>query len=163
MACLVDPGLMKINGVNPDAAARAQRYLDKIISAGSYTHSLGIPLVRKTVANFIAKEDGVKTPSADHIFLTEGASQGVHMIISSIVTSPNDSIMIPIPQYPLYSASISLSGGHAAPYYLNEEKGWQLDFEELERSYQESQKQGKTVKCIVVINPGNPTGAIFSQ
>ena len=71
--------------------------------------------------------------------------------------------MIPIPQYPLYSASISLSQGHAAPYYLNEEKGWQLDIEELERSFLETQKKGKKVKCIVVINPGNPTGAIFSQ
>lgn len=56
--------------MNQDAAARAKRYLDKIISAGSYTHSLGIPLVRQTVANFIAKEDGVQAPSPDNIFLT---------------------------------------------------------------------------------------------
>ena len=48
--------------------------------------------------------------------------------------------MIPIPQYPLYSAAISLYQGHAAPYYLNEERGWQLDLEELERSLEESTK-----------------------
>lgn len=70
--------------------------------------------------------------------------------------------MIPIPQYPLYSAAISLYGGVPAPYYLNEEKGWQLDIEELERSILDSAKSGKKVKCIVIINPGNPTGAIFN-
>lgn len=72
---------MKLQGVNKDAAKRAQRYLDQIISAGSYTHSLGIPLVRETVANFIARDDDVPAPSAEHIFLTDGASQGVHMIL----------------------------------------------------------------------------------
>jgi alanine transaminase len=70
--------------------------------------------------------------------------------------------MIPIPQYPLYSASISLNGGHMCPYYLNEEKGWQLDLEELERSIQQARKDGKNPKAIVIINPGNPTGAIFN-
>lgn len=125
---------MRLEGVNKDAAKRAQKYLDQIISAGSYTHSLGIPLVRDTVSKFIAKEDGVAPPPADHIFLTEGASQGVHMLLNTMITSPNDSIMIPIPQYPLYSAAISLYGGHACPYYLNEEKGWQLDISELENS-----------------------------
>ena len=43
----------------------------------------------------------------------------------------NDAIMIPIPQYPLYTASIALNGGSTAPYYLNESKGWQLDLEEI--------------------------------
>jgi alanine transaminase len=71
--------------------------------------------------------------------------------------------MIPIPQYPLYSAAISLYGGHACPYYLNEEKGWQLDLDELENSVNKARSEGKNVKCIVVINPGNPTGAIFSD
>lgn len=81
---------------------------------------MGIPLVRKTVARFIAKDDNVPAPDINHIFMTEGASQGVHLLMSTIITSPNDSIMIPIPQYPLYSASIALCGGHAAPYYLSE-------------------------------------------
>lgn len=48
--------------------------------------------------------------------------------------------MIPIPQYPLYSAEISLFSGHIVPYYLNEEKGWQLDIEELERAFEEAIK-----------------------
>ena len=104
----------------------------------------------------------MSAPSIDDIFLTEGASQGVHLILETLITSPNDSIMIPIPQYPLYSASISLNGGHMCPYYLNEEKGWQLDLDELERSIQQAKKEGKNPKALVIINPGNPTGAIFN-
>ena len=47
--------------------------------------------------------------------------------MNTMITSKDDAIMIPIPQYPLYSAAIALYSGHAAPYYMNEEKGWQLD------------------------------------
>lgn len=48
-------------------------------------------------------------------------------MMQCIISSEKDAIMIPIPQYPLYSASITLNGGTAAPYYLDESKGWQLD------------------------------------
>ena len=137
--------------------------MKEIISAGCYSHSLGIPLVRRSIARFLAINDGISEPNIEHIYTTEGASQGVHVLLSSIITDPNSSIMIPIPQYPLYSAAITLYGGHACPYYLNEERGWQLDYEELERSIDAARKTGKTVKAIVVINPGNPTGAIFSE
>jgi aspartate/methionine/tyrosine aminotransferase len=61
----------------------------------------------------------VPQPSISDIILTEGASQGVHLIFSTIILDKNDSIMIPIPQYPLYTASISLYGGSACPYYLD--------------------------------------------
>lgn len=71
--------------------------------------------------------------------------------------------MIPIPQYPLYTAATELYGGSAVPYYLDEEAGWQLDDAELEKSYDEAKKNGVNPKCLVVINPGNPTGAIFSE
>ena len=54
---MINPELIGLKGINPDAAKRAKSYLDEIISAGSYTHSLGIPLIRKSVAKFIARED----------------------------------------------------------------------------------------------------------
>ena len=120
--------------MNPDASKRASWYIDNIISAGSYTHSLGIPLVRNTVSKFLQQKDGIEAPDVNDIFMTEGASQGVHLLLNSLITHPDDGIMIPIPQYPLYSAAISLYGGSPVPYYLNEEKGWQLDLEELQRS-----------------------------
>jgi alanine transaminase len=75
--------------------------------------------VRDSVCKYIAKMDGVKEPSIDDIFLTEGASQGVHLLLSTLIVDKNDSILIPIPQYPLYTASISLNGGSPAPYFLD--------------------------------------------
>jgi alanine transaminase len=107
--------------------------------------------------------DKVPEPKLDEIFLTEGASQGVHLLFSTLIMDKNDAIMIPIPQYPLYTASISLNGGSTAPYYLNESKGWQLDLEELESSIKKARSEGKNIKSIVIINPGNPTGSILSR
>ena len=102
-------------------------------------------------------------PKVENIILTEGASQGVHLLLSTMITGKDDGILIPIPQYPLYTAAISLYGGYAAPYYMNEETGWQLDFSELERSIEDAKKKGKKCKALVVINPGNPTGSILSE
>ena len=71
--------------------------------------------------------DNIPLPPFDDIILTEGASQGVHLLLSTLIMNKNDSILIPIPQYPLYSAAITLYGGTAAPYYMDESSGWQLD------------------------------------
>jgi len=71
--------------------------------------------------------------------------------------------MIPIPQYPLYSASIDLFGGSQAHYYLNEEKDWELGIEELEKGYEEAKKKGLDVRGLVIINPGNPTGQLLKK
>ncbi|CAN7053043.1 unnamed protein product [Brassica rapa subsp. trilocularis] len=60
-----------------------------------------------------------------------------------------------LPQYPLYSASVSLHGGSLVPYYLDEAIGWGLEISELKNS------KGITVKALVVINPGNPTGQVL--
>lgn len=85
------------------------------------------------------------------------------MLMSMLICHKDDGIMIPIPQYPLYSASIALNGGSVVPYYLDEESGWQLKPEELQNSYDKAKANGKKIKCICAINPGNPTGAIFSE
>jgi len=71
--------------------------------------------------------------------------------------------MIPIPQYPFYSATINLFGGSQVHYYLDEEKGWELTVEELEKSYEKSKKDGIDVRALAVINPGNPTGQMLSK
>ena len=113
--------------MNIDARSRAKWFLDNITSVGSYTHSLGIPIVRESIAKFIEKSDNVPRPHINDVITTEGASQGVHLLINMLITSPNDGLMIPIPQYPLYSASTVLNGGKVIPYYLDEESGWQLD------------------------------------
>lgn len=71
--------------------------------------------------------------------------------------------MIPTPQYPIYSATIDLYGGHKVGYYLDEENGWDLDIKELERALKEAQDQGINVNSFVLINPGNPTGSVLGK
>lgn len=65
--------------------------------------------------------------------------------------------MIPVPQYPLYSATLSEYGAHQIAYYLDEENNWALNIDELERALNESQPHC-VPRGIVIINPGNPTG-----
>lgn len=72
-------------------------------------------------------------------------------------------VMIPIPQYPIYSATIDHYGGQKVGYYLDEEKGWGLNMKELERSLADAKAQGIKVNSFVLINPGNPTGQVLSK
>jgi alanine transaminase len=71
--------------------------------------------------------------------------------------------MIPIPQYPIYSASLDLLGGKKVGYFLDETKNWDLNVEELERSLLEAKNNGVNVVGFVLINPGNPTGQVLSK
>lgn len=80
-----------------------------------------------------------------------------------IANTASDGILIPIPQYPLYSATIPLLGGKPIPYYLDEENGWALRIEELSRAVQEARRLSLTPKALVVINPGNPTGQCLER
>ena len=80
-----------------------------------------------------------------------------------LIGEPSHGVMIPIPQYPLYSATITMTQGAMVNYYLDEEKGWALDVAELERSYAEARDRGVDVKSLVVINPGNPTGQVLRE
>ena len=72
-------------------------------------------------------------------------------------------VMIPIPQYPIYSATIDLLGGQKVGYYLDERSNWDLNMEELERSLREARAEGINVNSFVLINPGNPTGQVLSE
>jgi len=135
---------------------------------GAYTESMGIRFIREAVANFIDKRDDIATTDGisadpDKIFLTTGASEGVKTVIDLLIAGPNDGIMIPIPQYPLYSATIKKAGGVQVNYYPDEDRDWALDRCMLDESLAKAKAKGVCVKGIVVINPGNPTGAILSQ
>lgn len=57
---------------------------------------------------------------------------------------------------------MSLNGNQFVGYYLNEEKGWQLDYEDLVKGYNDAKKSGVNVRALIIINPGNPTGNIFT-
>jgi alanine transaminase len=145
-----------------DAIDRAKVLLKNIPSGtGAYSHSQGIEYIRKSVAGFIEKRDGIKA-SPSNIFLSDGASPGIQKVLQMIICNLKDGIMLPIPQYPLYSASVALFGGTQVGYYLNEENGWSLSVEELNCSLRNARSLNIDVKALVIINPGNPTGQCLS-
>jgi aspartate/methionine/tyrosine aminotransferase len=129
---------------------------------GAYTESKGLRFVRQAIAAFIHRRDGIPA-DPEQIFLTDGASKGVQSVLRLLVDGPSDGVMIPIPQYPLYSASITLLGGAQVSYELDEAKDWSLSRESLEASHAEAVARGIRVRAIAVINPGNPTGAVLDE
>ncbi|XP_031500467.1 alanine aminotransferase 2-like [Nymphaea colorata] len=147
-----------------DAIARAWQILDQIPgrATGAYSHSQGIKGLRDAIAEGIAARDGFPCNS-DDIFLTDGASPAVHMMMQLLIRSQKDGILCPIPQYPLYSASIALHGGTLVPYYLDEASGWGLEVSELKQQIENARSKGITVRALVVINPGNPTGQVLAE
>lgn len=129
---------------------------------GAYSESKGVRYIREAVAEFIQKRDGIPA-DPDAIFLTDGASKGVQAALRMLISGPQDGIMVPIPQYPLYSATITLYEGKQVNYYLDEHNNWKLSRQMLEESIAEARRFGVTVKAIVVINPGNPSGAVLDE
>eukprot|EP00249_Psilotum_nudum_P015029 c25128_g1_i2 orf=531-2000(-) len=147
-----------------DAISRAWRIVDSIPgkAVGAYSHSQGIKACRDDIAAGISERDGYPA-DPENIFLTDGASPGVHMMMQLLIRSEKDGIMCPIPQYPLYSASIALHGGSLIPYYLNERTGWGLAVPDLKQQLTLARSAGINVRALVVINPGNPTGQVLSE
>lgn len=145
-----------------DIVEKAKAFLQKHPhGTGAYTQSAGIPLIKQAVADFIHKRDGIET-NKDFIILTDGASKGVQAALIALLKSHNDGFMIPIPQYPLYSASIMLYGGKQIGYFIDEIGHWQLNEKILTESIQKAKAEGINPVAIAVINPGNPTGAVLS-
>ncbi|RKX29515.1 MAG: aminotransferase class I/II [Verrucomicrobia bacterium] len=136
--------------------------------SGAYTESAGFKFIREAVAGFIDSRDGIASgrPTAsdpDSILLTDGASGGAVYVLEALISCPQDGILVPIPQYPLYSATITRCGGVLVGYHPDEEAGWALGRENLEQPLKAAAADGVEVKAIVVINPGNPTGALLDR
>jgi len=145
-----------------DVVERVRKILEKHpAGTGAYSQSPGIPFIRQAVADFIARRDQIPADK-EHVILTDGASKGVQAVLTALMKTPADGWMIPIPQYPLYSASLTLQGGRQIGYYLDEADGWQLDKAALEASLSKAKASGIHPVGIVVINPGNPTGAVLT-
>ncbi|KAJ2716543.1 alanine transaminase [Coemansia sp. D1744] len=146
-----------------DAIERAKRNLSYVgNAAGAYTQSLGVQEIRENVARFIEQRDGFPADS-NNICLTSGASGAVERVLDILVSSPNVGVMIPIPQYPLYTATLAHLNAQAIPYYLQEDSDWQLSAADMERSLSEARAQGIDVRAMAVINPGNPTGGCLLE
>ncbi|XP_020256115.1 uncharacterized protein LOC109833002 [Asparagus officinalis] len=147
-----------------DSIARAWQILDQIPgrATGAYSHSQGIKGLHDAIAAGIAARNGYPCKAED-IFSTDGASPAVHMMMQLLSRSEKDGILCPIPQYPLYSASIALHGGHFVRYYLIEETGWGLEISEFKKQVEDARSKGITVRALVVINPRNPTGQVLAE
>lgn len=134
-------------------------------SVGAYSDASGVEIIRRHVAEYIEERDQVAS-DWQNIVLTTGASEGAKAMLSFINSVSSDGIptgvMVPIPQYPLYSATICELGMHLISYYLDEQNEWALSIDELERALTEAKPHCKP-KAIVVINPGNPTGSVLTR
>jgi len=128
---------------------------------GAYSHSQGILQIRQAVAEFIQARDGYPSDPND-IFLTNGASSAIQMVLTALIASRKDAILIPIPQYPIYSALISLLRGQQIGYQLDEEAQWGLDMDEMKKQLDDARQKGLNPRGLVVINPGNPVGNVLS-
>lgn len=126
------------------------------VNVSTYCDSMGLPEAREAVACHAVVVKGIKNITFDNVIISSGASEAITTAIAALL-NPGDNIMTPSPGYPLYSGQIPVYHGEVNPYLLNEESGWQIDLEELER------RVNQRTKAIVVINPNNPTGANYNR
>jgi alanine transaminase len=147
-------------GYKQDVIDRAKWLLDEVRSVGAYSQSQGVSAIRRSVAKFIEQRDG-HPADANDIFLCAGASSGVNTLLTTICSSPETGVLVPIPQYPLYTATLALLGARVVPYYLDEGKGWSTDLSGIKEALEKARAEGTDVRAIVVINPGNPTGGVL--
>lgn len=150
-----------------DAKQKAQRLLAACggQSIGAYSASPGIELIRQDVARFIEHRDGGIPASPDNIFLSTGASDAILTILKLLVSGEGRSrtgVMLPIPQYPLYSAALAELNAVQINYYLDEENCWALDVGELRRALRQAREHCQP-RALCIINPGNPTGQVQSR
>lgn len=148
-------------GYKSDVVARAKKLLKEVKSVGAYSQSQGAPGIRESVAKFIEKRDGYPASFKD-IYLSNGASSGVNTLLHVICAKPETGVLVPIPQYPLYTATLAVLDARVVPYYLEESQAWGTDLKAIRESYDKATAEGTDVKAIAVINPGNPTGATLS-
>lgn len=144
-------------GYKSDVIERARKLLKDVKSVGAYSQSQGAPGVRQSVADFIERRDGYPADPAN-IYLSAGASSGVNTLMNIICSTPQTGVLVPIPQYPLYTATLSVLNAQYVPYYLNESANWSTDVSGMRSALKDAQAKGIDVRAVVVINPGNPTG-----
>ncbi|CAI6331663.1 unnamed protein product [Periconia digitata] len=145
-------------GYKKDVLERARTLLKEVKSVGAYSQSQGAPGIRESVAKYIERRDGYPANFHD-IYLSNGASSGVNTLLNVICASEKTGIMVPIPQYPLYTATLAVLNARCVPYYLDESSAWGTSLDEVRSAYEKAVSEGTDVKAIAIINPGNPTGA----
>ncbi|KAK8130897.1 alanine transaminase [Apiospora sp. TS-2023a] len=149
-------------GYKSDVIERAETLLSAVGSVGAYSASAGVPVIKESIAKFLEERDGFAADPS-HIYLSGGASSGVNTLLNIICAGPKTGILVPIPQYPLYTASLAVLNATCVPYYLDEHANWGTSLETIKEAHEKAKKEGIDVRAIVIINPGNPTGASLSE
>ena len=138
----------------PDVIMRDM--IQALPDAQGYSDSKGILSARRAVVTRYELVDGFPRFDVDSVFLGNGVSELITMTLQSLLDN-GDQVLIPAPDYPLWTASTSLAGGTPVHYLCDETKGWQPDIADIES------KITPRTKALVVINPNNPTGAVYSR
>lgn len=118
-----------------------------------YSDSKGIFPARKAVMQYYQLQ-GIQNVSVDDIYIGNGVSELISMSMQALLDD-GDEVLVPMPDYPLWTACVSLAGGHAVHYTCDEQADWYPDLDDI-RS-----KITSNTKAIVLINPNNPTGAVY--
>ena len=123
-------------------------------NASAYSDSKGIFAARKAIMQY-CQEKGIQGVTLDDIYTGNGVSELIVLAMNALLNN-GDEVLVPAPDYPLWTAAVSLSGGTPIHYLCDESKEWAPDLADLRK------KITPRTKAIVVINPNNPTGAIYS-
>lgn len=132
-----------------DAVARAMRD-----GHNNYGPSAGIPAAREAVAAEYTR-NGFPI-SADRVFITAGTSEGIELTLGAVVDAGGE-VLVPMPTYPLYTAVLAKLDARAKYYRLDPSQGWMPDLEHLESLVTPA------TRALVIIDPNNPTGAVYSS
>ena len=123
--------------------------------AAGYTDSKGMFAPRKAVMHYTQSKN-ISGVTIEDIYLGNGASELIVMAMNGLLNN-GDEVLVPAPDYPLWTAAVSLSGGNPVHYICDEQAGWYPDIDDMRR------KITPNTKAIVVINPNNPTGALYPR
>lgn len=154
--------ILKLNTGNPavfgfEAPFQIVRdMIDAMPTAHGYSDSRGIMSARRAVVYRYEQEPGFPPFGPDDVFLGNGVSELITMVMQALLDE-GDEVLIPAPDYPLWTAMTSLGGGTAVHYRCDEAADWQPDLDDIRA------KVTARTKAIVVINPNNPTGAVYSR
>ena len=132
-----------------------QDMIRNLPNSAGYSDSKGIFAARKAVMHY-TQQQGIKGVTLDDIYLGNGASELIVMATNALLDN-GDEVLLPSPDYPLWTAAASLSGGTPVHYHCDEDNGWMPNLDDIRA------KITPRTKGIVVINPNNPTGALYSD
>jgi alanine-synthesizing transaminase len=129
--------------------------IENLRSSEGYSHQKGIFPAREAIV-MQQQERGIRGVSAEEVFIGNGVSELIDLVLRALL-STDDEVLVPSPDYPLWTAAVNLNRGRAVHYQCRPERGFEPDPEQLE-----SLITSRT-RAIVVINPNNPTGAVYSR